>query len=159
MDRSSQRSWTWAARGSLLAASLLAAGAVSPAGAQQYTATGSMETSSIPPNTELEEVEFIADRPMISVNNVMFGQYSNVYEIVDQTPEALPGLAMAYSGADATPEEAGNAVFFGPIPAGTLIQPIFVRGSRIFVYMPERGEYAWIELAGQLATDETAAEQ
>lgn len=128
------------------AASLLGSSSLIVA-AQQYTATGSVPTSSIPPQTSPDAIPLVAGLAVVPVNNSMFGNSANVYEVQDHTPIPTTYDLEAFSGADATDDEAAVAADFGPIAAGTVIQPLFVRGSRVYVYLPDTGSYAWLGVA------------
>ncbi|GAC1318045.1 MAG: hypothetical protein NVSMB2_12480 [Chloroflexota bacterium] len=121
--------------------------------AQQYTTTGSVPTSSIPPETQPETISLIIDRPVQPVNNGMFGEFANVYEVQDQSPIATTTDFVAYSSPGATNDDSSGAVSFGVVSAGTIVQPLFARGDRVYAYLPSSDAYAWL---GRAPTDQAS---
>ena len=115
-----------------------------PIGAQQYSTTGSSPTSVWPPNTRLAEVELAADRPAMTVNNAMFGSSGNVFELQDKTPIQLTKNYLQYSGPNATLAETQESFVLGTAPTGSIVHPIFVRGTRVYAYVRFSGDYSWI---------------
>jgi hypothetical protein len=119
---------------------------VVPALAQQYTVPDSTPTSAIPPNTPTVDNQLVGDRDMIPVNNPLFGNVT-VYLLLDQTPIVLDQDYEAWSGPNATDEDNANAGDVGPVAAGSTIQPLFVRGTRVFSILPDQASAAWLETA------------
>lgn len=119
---------------------------VIPLGAHQYTATGSAVTSALPPNTRAELLPLLTNRQAVPVNNAMFGASGNVLEITDASPIRPTGLYEQFSGPNAVEDEASQSVDYGPLPVGSEIVPIFVRGTRVFSFIVTTGNYAWLQL-------------
>jgi hypothetical protein len=114
------------------------------AAARQSDATGSVPTSALPPQTNPAAIPLVHDRSVMPVNNAIFGESGNVYEVEDQTPLTTTTDYVAYSRPDATSDDIAASVTFGVIPAATVVQPLFIRGDRVYVYIPSTDSYAWL---------------
>jgi hypothetical protein len=87
----------------------------------------------------------LAQNPVVSINDPFFGSSSPIYRFAIPVKVAAAQPVGCYSGPNATPEEAANALLFDEEPAGAQFIVFFARGARLFVLNLSTNNYCWID--------------
>jgi hypothetical protein len=97
-----------------------------------------------PPNTRLPSL--FAAAPVVLSKDADLGEDATVFALVN--PVRVVGLASVgcWSGPDATPDEASQAVLFGRADAGTEFEVYLIRGARAYAYDVQTANYCWIDI-------------